>query len=251
MPQKTFRMVVQYDGARFCGWQRQGEDPTVQLALEQALSRMTGRAVVVHGSGRTDAGVHALGQAAHVVLDTRLTADEIQKGLNALLPEDVAVTKCTLAAEGFHARYDAKSKLYAYHFASGSVRPVVGRQYCWWIKKPLDHAAMARAAEHFLGTRDFSAMEAAGSPRSHSVRTVMESRVTIHGQNAVYWVRADGFLRHMVRNMAGTLAWCGTGRMDPDAVPALLESRDRKKAPPTAPAKGLFLVEVEYGKERP
>ena len=171
----TFKLVIEYDGSAYCGWQRQPDQPTIQGALEAVLQRMTQTRVTVHGSGRTDAGVHALGQTAHFACTTRLAAGVLMKGLNGLLPEDIAVRSCRVVPATFHARFDAVWKRYRYRICNRPVRRAVGRQYAWQIHRPLDLAAMAKATACLVGRHDFRSFEASGSPRAHSVREVMEA----------------------------------------------------------------------------
>jgi len=172
---KNFRLTIEYDGTRFCGWQRQKSDRTVQGVIEAALGVMTGRSVTLIGSGRTDSGVHALGQVANFACETELTAAVFERGLNSLLPEDVVIRRCVPAEESFHARFSARSKTYHYRILNRTVAAAVGRQYCWFIRKPLDCGAMRAAAAHLIGRHDFKAFEGAGSPRSSTVRQVMQA----------------------------------------------------------------------------
>lgn len=245
---KNFRLTLEYDGTAYQGWQRQGAAPTVQAALEAAIAAITrAPAVVVHGAGRTDAGVHAFGQVANFHVETRLGAEELGRGLNGVLPRDIAVRECRLAADDFHARYHALSKLYRYRIVNRPVRPAIGRGYAWFVPRPLDLTAMRRAAAFFVGRHDFKAFENAGSPRRHTVRTVTaaEWREAAPGE-PVFEIEADGFLRGMVRNIVGTLVAVGLGRIDPEALPAIIAGGDRRRAGPTAPPRGLFLMEVRY-----
>jgi tRNA pseudouridine38-40 synthase len=254
----TFRLVLEYDGAQFAGWQAQaGGARTVQGALEAALQQLTGAPVAVVGASRTDAGVHAEGQVASMSLGTRLDPAALVRALNALLPEDVAVRDVALAPEGFHARRDARSKLYRYAIWNGTERsPLRGRRF-YAVRRPLDLGAMRTAAAALVGTHDWSAFQVRGSewraegaaqgrPRS-AVRQVMRLSVLGFGGGEVFAeVEGEGFLRQMVRTLVGTLIEVGRGRRDPSSMPALLECRDRAAAGPTAPAHGLTLVRVDY-----
>jgi len=244
---KTFKLLIEYDGTEFHGWQRQRQDRTVQAEIEAALSTMTRQKIVVHGSGRTDAGVHALGQVASFACETRLCARDFLSGLNGLLPEDIAVLDCEKAAEDFHARYRAKSKIYRYCILNRPLPSAIGRRFCWHVRKPLDIDAMARGAGQLLGTHDFSAFEASGSPRSHSRRTVIAAGWAKETPDRLHFdIEADGFLRCMVRNIIGTLVEVGSGKRPAEDIESILASRNRTLAGPTAPAHGLFLVEVRY-----
>jgi tRNA pseudouridine38-40 synthase len=246
MPE-NFKLIIEYDGTRYCGWQRQPNGRSIQQEIETALGRMTRREITLIGSGRTDAGVHALGQAASFTCDTAIPPRAFQKGLNSLLPDDIVIRACTRVPPGFHARYDATGKRYRYTIRNQPLPAAIGRHYAWWVRTPLDVAAMASAATHLVGRKDFKAFEGAGSPRAHTIRHVTRAHVhSTSDGHVVIEVAADGFLRHMVRNIAGTLVAVGKGVLAADRTPALLASRDRGQAPATAPAHGLCLVQVFY-----
>jgi tRNA pseudouridine38-40 synthase len=247
---KTFKLLIEYDGTDFHGWQRQRRDRTVQAEIEAALSAMTRQTIVVHGSGRTDAGVHALGQTASFGCETRLSARDFLNGLNGLLPEDIAVLDCRQEAEDFHARYRAKSKVYRYCILNRPLPGAIGRRFCWHIRTSLNVGAMAQGASQLIGTHDFSSFEAAGSPRRHSRRTIIAAEWEHRAPDRLHFtIEADGFLRCMVRNIVGTLVEIGAGKRSAEEIDAILTAADRSKAGPTAPARGLFLVEVRYGSE--
>jgi len=243
----NFKLTVEYDGTAYSGWQRQAEEPTVQAEIERALTSMTRSTITVIGAGRTDAGVHALGQVANFHCDTRMAPEAIQKGLNSLLPADIAIRDCRRVPEDFHARFDAKSKIYQYHVLNRDARAAVGRSYAWFIHRPLDLDAMRRATEVMVGRRDFKAFESTGSPRAHTVRNVMGAGwVEREDRRLTFQIEADGFLRCMVRNIVGTLVAVGLGKLAPGAVRDIIDSRDRKRAGAAAPGRGLFLMEVKY-----
>ena len=244
---KTFKLIIEYDGSEFHGWQRQKKDRTVQETIENALAVMTREQVTVIGSGRTDAGVHALGQVAGFKTRSRLDAEAFFNGLNSLLPGDVVIRACEQMPDDFHARFDVSSKRYRYHILNRPIAPAIGRQFVWHIRRPLDTAAMAEAAGILLGTHDFKAFEGTGSPRDHTVRTVTDSTVKeTGGGNLIYDIEANGFLRFMVRNIVGTLVEVGLGKIDPQTMLTILLSKDRSQAGATAPPQGLFLVDVAY-----
>ncbi|WP_319408599.1 tRNA pseudouridine(38-40) synthase TruA [uncultured Desulfosarcina sp.] len=244
---KTFKLIIEYDGSGFHGWQRQKNDRTVQETIENALAVMTREPVTVIGSGRTDAGVHALAQVAGFKTRSRLDAEAFFNGLNSLLPGDVVIRACKQMPDNFHARFDVASKRYRYHILNRPIATAIGRQFVWHIRRPLDMAAMAKAAGSLLGTHDFKAFEGTGSPRDHTVRTVTDSTVKeTGGGNLTYDIEANGFLRFMVRNIVGTLVEVGLGKIDPQALPTILLSKDRSQAGATAPPQGLFLVDVAY-----
>jgi tRNA pseudouridine38-40 synthase len=245
--QKTFKLVIEYDGSGFHGWQRQKKDRTVQETIENALAVMTREPVTLIGSGRTDAGVHALGQTAGFTTRSRLDAEVFFNGLNSLLPDDVVIRTCKQMPDTFHARFDVKSKHYRYHILNRAIAPAIGRQFVWHIRKPLDTAAMMEAAGFLVGSHDFKAFEGTGSPRDHTVRTVTASRLKeTGGGNLTYDIEANGFLRFMVRNIAGTLVEVGLGKFTARDVSTILQSMDRSRAGATAPPQGLFLVDVTY-----
>lgn len=245
--EKTFKLIIEYDGSNFHGWQRQKKDRTVQETIERAIGVMTRKTAKVIGSGRTDAGVHALAQVASFNTRSGLSADAFFKGLNSLLPDDVAIRACQQMPDAFHARFDATAKHYRYHILNQSVPPAVGRQFVWHIRKPLDTDAMAQAANGMLGTHDFKAFEGTGSPRDHSIRTVTVSTLQAAGAGRLtYDIEANGFLRFMVRNIVGTLVEVGLGKRPASQMPAILQSKDRSQAGATAPPQGLFLMAVKY-----
>ncbi len=246
-PPRTFKLIIEYDGTDYCGWQRQKADPSIQGTIEAVIAQMTRTPVTLHGSGRTDAGVHALGQCAHFSCATRLGSEELLKGMNGLLPADIAIRACEEVGSDFHARFDVLRKTYRYRVLNRPVRAAVDRRYAWHIYRPLDLAAMNAAAGHLAGRHDFKAFENTGSPRAHSVRQVLAARWRRAGGDELHFdISADGFLKFMVRNIVGTLVAVGRGKIEPDAVQAILASRDRGQAGATAPPHGLFLMEVVY-----
>jgi tRNA pseudouridine38-40 synthase len=246
--QRNFKLVIEYDGTAYHGWQRQKEVSTVQETIETALRTMTGRSVTVAGSGRTDAGVHALNQVATFFVETELTPDIFTRGLNSLLPGDIVVKDCQRVADTFHARYNACSKVYDYVILNQPIPGAIFRKYAWHIKRKLEVSPMREAVLFLKGTHDFSAFEASGSPRSNAVRTIMDVHLTTGNVDdyLVFSVEADGFLRCMVRNIVGTLVDVGMGKTSPREFQDILQSRDRRRAGITAPPHGLFLSEVKY-----
>ena len=245
-PEKNFKLTIEYDGSNYCGWQRQPNQSSIQGALEDVLQRMTRESITLHGSGRTDAGVHALGQTAHFICGTRLSPGDLQTGMNRLLPGDIAVRSCQAVPLDFHARFSSRWKQYRYRICNQPVKQAVGRQYAWQIYRPLDVAAMDQGTRHLVGQHDFKSFESSGSPRAHTVRNVMEASWQRKNDHLEFDIRADGFLRYMVRNMVGTLVAVGMGKVEANAIPVLLNAADRRLAPATAPPHGLFLVHVQY-----
>jgi tRNA pseudouridine38-40 synthase len=247
MPQ--FKLTLAYDGTAYHGWQVQPEQRTIQGTIEAAILKLTGQTLRVTASGRTDAGVHALGQVASFSAQCRLNSNELCAALNALLPQDIAVLNAIEVSTGFHPIRDAVRKCYRYIIHNGSVRDVFARRYAWHIVQPLNVLAMQRAAEALLGTHDFSSFETAGAPRESSVRTV--SRLELRWEEDLptkisLEIEADGFLYNMVRAIVGTLVEVGRGAQSEDWPASVLAARDRCAAGPTAPPQGLFLVFVEY-----
>lgn len=243
-----YRLTVEYDGGRFEGWQLQPTPHrTVQGALHEALLRVTGEPARALGAGRTDSGVHAEGQVAGVKLEREVEPDWLRRALNGVLPADAAITDCERVPDDFHARYDARSKLYHYRIWNGTRRSPLRAARRLWVRGVLDLAAMRAAAEGLRGTHDFQSFQAAGSDVKSTVRTLQ--RVDVEGEAGAcveLFVQGDGFLRHMVRIIAGTLVEVGLARRDARSMPALLAARDRSRAGGTAAAHALTLVRVDY-----
>ena len=243
----NLRLVVEYDGTDFEGWQaqRQGQR-TVQGTLEAAIASVVGAPCAVVGAGRTDTGVHAEGQVANVHVESRLAPEVLERAINAALPRDVAVREVAAVGDAFHARRDARSKLYVYRVWASPVRSPLRERRALWVPAPLDCDRLREAAAHLVGTHDFTSFQAAGSSARSPVRQL--DRVAITGCGADLRLAFDGrgFLRHMVRNLVGTLLEVGRGRREPGSIPGLLAARDRRLAGPTAAPRGLTLVRVRY-----
>lgn len=245
---KNFKLVVEYDGTHFSGWQVQADARTVQGEIEAAIAKMTRQQIRITGSGRTDAGVHALGQVANFRCETALTAEAFFKGLNSLLPADIVVKACEPVRKDFHARYDATGKTYHYRILNRFLPAAIGRRYAWHIRKTLDRSAMEAALGHIAGTHDFKAFENSGSPRSHTMRTVSQASIDPPDAEGYLTIKlsADGFLRYMVRNIVGTLVDIGLSKYPPDRMAEIRDAGDRSLAGATAPPHGLYLVSVDY-----
>ena len=244
----TFRITLAYDGTGFVGWQRQATGTSIQGLLEEALQKLDGEAVAVAGAGRTDAGVHALGQVASFVLTRAIEPAALVRALNASLPAAVRVLSAVARDPGFHARFGAKTKTYRYRICNARVMSPFERHYAWHVFGPLDVEAMDTAARCFEGRHDFAAFRTTGGTVRTSERTLTSSTVRREPPSTVvYEVAGDGFLRHMVRALAGTLVEVGRGKRSIESVREALASRNRACAGATAPAEGLFLVSVEYG----
>ncbi len=243
----NFKIIIEYDGAAYHGWQIQADKPTIQETLEAALSMMTKERIHVIGSGRTDAGVHALGQVANFHTTAKISARSFQAGLNSLLPDDIVIRSCERVDDAFHARFNAIAKTYQYRIRNRLTPSAIGRQYEWFIRKKLDVAAMQDAARMIIGTHDFKSFESTGSPRESTVRTVSAADVYEGEKGRIFIdVTADGFLKYMVRNIVGTLVEVGLGKLSLENFNHIMKSKDRKTAGSTAPAHGLFLMSVMY-----
>ena len=246
---RTLKLTIQYDGSGYVGWQRQGSGVSIQGVLEEALAPIEGRAVTVHGAGRTDAGVHALAQVASVSVEHTLDVRTMARALNAVLPADIRILSVEEMAPEFHARFSARSKTYEYRIVNAPFVSVFLHRYAWHVPQPLDVDAMRTAAGPLVGTHDFAGFQGRGTARSTTERTLLEVEIDDGGGfdlPIVVRIAGDGFLRHMVRNIVGTLVEVGAGRWDAWRLLALLDSRDRTQAGPTAPAHGLFLTQVSY-----
>ena len=244
---RNLRIKLAYDGTDFHGWQVQPSQRTIQGTLQEALAEIEGRAVEVHGSGRTDAGVHALGQVASFHLTNRIPADNLRRAMNRLLPPAIRVLEADEADADFHPRRRAVSKTYQYRISRGEVCPPFSSRYVYHHPYPLDEEEMAKAANAFAGTRDFRSLAAAGGEEKEStVRTIFSSEIQKDGDLLRYRVRGDGFLYRMVRNIVGTLLEVGRGNFGADDIERILAAKKRSQAGPTVPARGLFLVEVEF-----
>ncbi|MEI6667432.1 MAG: tRNA pseudouridine(38-40) synthase TruA [Acidobacteriota bacterium] len=269
---RTIKLVLAYDGAAYVGWQRQSRGPSIQGLIEDALSRIEGDRVSLDGAGRTDAGVHAFGQVASARVTTAHDVVALKRALNAMLPADIRVVNLEDVADSFHARYSATGKTYDYWIWQGDVLPPLLRGSCWQIARVLDVEAMDAAARCLEGRHDFGSFQSARHDTKTSVRTIWSARVAAgaplmargtspfappagdaageaggHGHPVVVRMEGDGFLRHMVRAVVGTLVEVGDHRRTADSIRGLLERPDRGEAGPTAPPRGLVLVGVHYG----
>jgi tRNA pseudouridine38-40 synthase len=242
-----FKVVLAYDGTDFVGWQRQPSGESIQGVLEEALHSFDDRDVTVIGAGRTDAGVHAIGQVAAFSLRNTIDAETLARALNAKLPEAIRVLSACEVAETFNPRYDARAKTYRYRIWNGRALSPFERRYAWQVPVALDAGAMDAAARRLEGRHDFAAFQAQGSDVVTTERTMTSSRVSLRDELLTYEVTGDGFLRHMVRAVVGTLVEIGRGRRPVEWIDEVIASRDRPTAGPTVPATGLFLVRVDYG----
>ncbi len=240
------KVVLEYDGSGFVGWQQQAKGRTVEAELKRALREITGQELKVYAAGRTDAGAHAEGQVVSFQTDGRISPRRLVAALNAKLPDDVAVLSAEEVPDTFHARYSARWRRYRYRYLDRLSRPALERGRCWHVRGPLDVDAMAKAAKALAGKHDWTSFCSASEPPDARVREMRSARVVRHGDIVELELVAEGFLRGLARSIAGALAEVGRGRRPPEWVEEVLEARDRRKAARTAPAGGLTLMEVIY-----
>lgn len=242
-----YRLIVEYDGAEFVGWQRQENGLAVQQVIEEAIERFCGERVTIFAAGRTDAGVHALGQVVHFDLSREAEPDTVRDAINFhLRPAAVAVRAAERAADDFHARFSAVGRAYLYRIANRRAPLALDRGRAWWVPVPLDAEAMHEAAQGLVGRHDFSSFRAAECQADSPVKTLSAIKVAQHGEEIRVTAQARSFLHHQVRNMVGTLKRVGEGKWGAEDVARILAARDRAAAGPTAPACGLYLTEVFY-----
>lgn len=248
MDRRNIKLVLQYDGTNYHGWQRQKNALTIQAVVEERIQVLTREQVTVIASGRTDAGVHALHQVCHFFTHSDMDAESIRRGLNSLLPEDIFVQQAEQAHQDFHARYSVKSKTYEYRILNREQPDLFLRNYAWHMGWKLDRTAMEACVSLLKGRHDFSSFRSSGSDNLNPVRVMIRSEIhESPDQGLIRFIfEADGFLRHMVRNIVGTVVEVGTGRIDAEEFSNILKARDRKKAGINAPPQGLFLTMVQY-----
>lgn len=242
----NIKITVEYDGTRYCGWQFQRNGASVQAVLERAVSTFFRTPTRISGSGRTDAGVHAIGQVANFFVDTEYDCFRILRGLNALTPGDITIKAVEIVSDSFDARRDGQSRVYEYQILNRATPSPFYLNRAWHLHDALDIEAMGAAIPCLLGEHDFSSFRAAGCEAVHPIRNVYRSSLEPRGELLVYSIEATAFLRHMVRNIVGTLVEVGRGLRTPRSFAELLAARDRTQAGPTAPPHGLYLMEVKY-----
>lgn len=245
---RNIRLVVEYDGTGYAGWQVQPGSPTIQGELVKAIKELTGtKEVRLFGASRTDSGVHAVEQTANFFTDSRISVSRILGALNFILPDDIVIREVLEAAPRFNSKRDSKGKTYVYKVMNRVVPSALLRHYSWFVNQPLDLALMEEGARHLVGLKDFSSFRAAGSDAPGSMREVTSLCVEEKGGGLIeFEVKGNAFLRHMVRIMIGTIVTLGLGELGPADIERIVEARDRAAAPRTAPAHGLFLMRVEY-----
>jgi len=244
---RNIKLIIEYDGTNYLGWQVQQGGPTIQGTLEEKLSRLTGERIRSFGSGRTDSGVHAFGQVAHFKTQSQMDTRTIQRALNSLLPSDIMIQKAEEVEDGFHARKHSKSKVYEYRILNRKLRSVFHRGYMWHVPQKLSLTEMKKATQSLIGEHDFSAFRTVGSPTRTTVRRVIRAEWK-RGKDGLirFEIEANGFLKQMVRSIVGTLVEIGKGKRKASDLRKILNSKDRKEAGSTAPSHGLFLKEVKY-----
>jgi len=244
---RTIKLTIAYDGTEYVGWQRQDTGPSIQGCIEEALSAIEGGAVTLHGAGRTDAGVHAIGQVASARIGAALDDNRLRRALNAHLPDAIRVTAVATVADDFHARFSACGKTYEYRIWNGRVLPPFLRSYAWHRSSPLDMALMQQAADAIRGAHDFAAFRSSRTVNHSTIREIgTASWRRGDGDLLVFEIAGNGFLRYMVRSLVGTLVEIGWRRRPPEDIARLLAHPDRSAAGRTAPPRGLFLMKVEY-----
>ena len=243
---RNLKLVIEYDGTHYQGWQSQKNGLTIQDVLEEALSKILNQKIRLNGSGRTDSGVHALGQVANFKTESALDTNALLKGANSLLPADILIKSVEEVPENIHARFSAQSRIYEYRIWNASQPSVFYRSYSWWVQMPLDVEVMHKAALYLIGWHDFSSFQGADHEKVSPEREVREVAFRHEGPEVIFFIQANAFLRHMVRNIIGTLVEVGKSKMSHQEFVEVVEARDRTKAGKTAPAQGLFLKEVCY-----
>ncbi|MBU0571585.1 MAG: tRNA pseudouridine(38-40) synthase TruA [Candidatus Omnitrophica bacterium] len=242
----TVKLAIAYDGTDYRGWQVQASGKTIQGEIEKAIKKIFGKDHRLHGSSRTDSGVHAAGQVAHFKTSNMIPADKVPAALNSVLPKDIAILKAEYAEKEFHSRFDARSKQYRYRIFCSREKDPFNQRYVWCLSYWLDLSLMKKEAEVLIGRHDFKAFQASDKKERSSTRNILHLDIVKKGSFITINIEADGFLYNMVRNIVGTLVDIGRGHLPPGSMKKILDSRDRTQAGPTAPPEGLCLREVKY-----
>ncbi|MBI3600868.1 MAG: tRNA pseudouridine(38-40) synthase TruA [Nitrospinae bacterium] len=243
---RNIKLLIEYDGTNYHGWQRQPNGITIQEIMENTLFKITSEKTTIIASGRTDSGVHALGQVANFKTVSLMEDISFLKAFNSILPRDIVIKDAVTVDDKFNARYSAKSKVYRYCILNRSYPSSFDYRYSWLIRQPLDADAIKEAAAFLIGTHDFSSFRSSSCEAKDPIRTLHRSDIEKSGDKIFLWCEADGFLKQMVRNIVGTLVYAGKDKFKPHTMKKILENRNRSSAGPTAPPQGLFLVEVKY-----
>lgn len=247
MAYRNIRLIMSYDGSNYHGWQRQKNSLSIQEVVEDKISMMTGEAISLIASGRTDTGVHAINQSCNFMTQSELGTEAIKKGLNSLLPDDILIKSAEYVPVNFHSRINARSKTYEYRILNREYPDLFRRKYVWHIRRPLDRVKMSECLRIIAGKHDFSSFKSSGSGVINSVRSIIRVELQRPEQDLFCFIfEADGFLRHMVRNIVGTVVDVGLGKISPSDFEAIFELKDRTLAGFKAPSSGLFLMEVKY-----
>jgi tRNA pseudouridine38-40 synthase len=246
---RNIKLTIEYDGTAYHGWQIQPELKTIQGVIQEQIAQITQGEVTLIGAGRTDAGVHALGQVANFQTESAIDLTALQRGLNSLLPPDIVIETAEEVDEGFHARFSARSKIYEYHILNQPYPSAIRRTYAWFIPHELNLPAMKKCGKLLIGSHDFTSFRASGDESRHSIREVIGLELEERTNNLiVIMIEANAFLREMVRSIVGTLVDVGREKTSFEEFKEIFEAQDRRQAGMTAPAHGLFLVEVKYNK---
>lgn len=245
---RNIKLIIEYDGTNYCGWQTQENGPSIQESIEKAIEKATGEAAGLNGSGRTDAGVHARGQVANFLTSSTIPGDKFSYALNNLLPRDIVIKGSEEVLPDFHARFSAAGKKYSYHIINSKFPSALYRNYAYHTNycERLDVEGMETAAKAFIGTYDFGGFMAAGSKVVNTVRTIYDVSLEKENEMLRLIYKGNGFLYNMVRIITGTILYAGIGKIDPGEIKAIILSKDRSRAGITVPACGLYLEEVYY-----
>lgn len=244
---RQIKLVIEYDGTNYHGWQRQPHVRTIQEVITEKISQMTGEQVALLGAGRTDAGAHAWGQVACFKTNSQIPLAAFFRGLNSLLPPDIVIKSVAEVDENFHPQFSARSKVYQYVILNQKTSSAIHRHFVWHVPFALDVPTMQKAADCLVGRRDFSSFQAADDEPTRPVREIFRAQWSMRdGGFLDFFIEADGFLKHMVRNIVGTLVEVGKGKISVGDFQKIIEAKDRRLAGMTAPARGLFLVAIKY-----
>ncbi|MFH0888187.1 MAG: tRNA pseudouridine(38-40) synthase TruA [Planctomycetota bacterium] len=243
---RNIKLVIEYDGTNYCGWQIQKNGPTVQETLTKILTRITGHKITLYGTSRTDSGVHSIGQTANFLTTSRLTHYQFLRAINDQLPYDIVIRSVKEMPESFNSRYDAKSKIYRYTILNSLIPKVFDRNLYYFLTYRISIDRMKKAARYFIGKHNFRAFAAKSSGKEDCYRRIYSIKITKNKDYIYIDIKGDGFLYNMVRTIVGTLLWVSQGKMRPEDIKSIIKSEDRKNAGPTVPAKGLCLVKVNY-----
>ena len=246
---RNIRLLIEYDGTNYAGWQRQKNDKTVQETLSKVIEQVVREKITLYGAGRTDAGVHALGQVANFKTNSAIPSEQLVHAINFYLPHDITVKEATDVPESFHAQYNAKSKVYQYTLLNDWIRSSLNRNICYMCGFQLDMNKMTEASRCLIGTHDFTSFTTKALQEKNRIRTIKKLDIRKEGKYIYFTIEADGFLYNMVRTIVGTLIEVGRGKISAGDIKGILDVKNRKLAGPTAPAKGLCLMAVKYENE--